>query len=268
MKPVPTTMMRSTSMLLHLLGLPLFFMLFVLIYRSAWMTEWLSAGGDHLTLNILMVTCILLGSIALSRITMRVLWRQVKLTPILYALWTIAEVTFSCLFIGLYLTLMEHGEQSYFVVVGRSIALLTGVLIYPYAIINLITYHLSSYTSTSETTDAAQLVRFYDRSKRLKLVLAYDALLYVQADENYVSIHYCDGDRVKSYSLRSSMNAMEELLVRHGILRCHRSYLINPKHIKLLGKNKEGIVVAELDMPEAQSVPVSASYYDEVIKHL
>jgi len=61
---------------------------------------------------------------------------------------------------------------------------------------------------------------------------------------------------------------MEELLVRHGILRCHRSYLINPKHIKLLGKNKEGIVVAELDMPEAQAVPVSASYYDEVIKHL
>ena len=44
----------------------------------------------------------------------------------------------------------------------------------------------------------------------------------------------------------------------------HRSYLINPVHVKVLRKDKEGVVYAELDAPEVQHIPVTKRYYASV----
>ena len=102
-------------------------------------------------------------------------------------------------------------------------------------------------------------------NKQLKLVLAEKALLYISAEENYVRIHYLDGEEVKDYQLRASMNGIEPVVSRAGIFRCQRSYYVNPSHIKALRKETGGSIVAELDCAGI-SVPVSKNTYEELSK--
>ena len=73
-----------------------------------------------------------------------------------------------------------------------------------------------------------------------------------------------DADRVKEFMLRASMKSVENTVANHGLIRCHRSYFVNPKFVKLLRKNREGMISAELLHPEVPSIPVSKQYYDTI----
>ena len=59
-------------------------------------------------------------------------------------------------------------------------------------------------------------------------VIAPESVIFIKSEDNYVMIHYPDRNHVKKFALRSSMRALEEDLLRHGLARCHRSYFINP----------------------------------------
>ena len=89
-----------------------------------------------------------------------------------------------------------------------------------------------------------------------------------EAEENYVSIHYMEGEKEKEYSLRQSMRGIEELMSKHGIVRCQRSYFVNPRHVTVLRKDKEGMIQAELDVNGSRPVPVSPKYYEDLNKML
>ena len=112
------------------------------------------------------------------------------------------------------------------------------------------------------------LVRFADSTGRLKLVIAHDVILYIEAQENYVSVHYMEGPSHKEYSLRQSMRGIEDLMEKHGIIRCQRSYFVNPRHVKVLRRDKEGMIQAELDVLNSKPVPVSPKYYEQLSKML
>ena len=112
------------------------------------------------------------------------------------------------------------------------------------------------------------LMRFYDNTQKLKLMIASSAVLYIEAAENYVHVRYMEGDHLKDFPLRASMKSLEELMQKHGLVRCQRSYYINPQHIKVLRRDKEGMISAELDIPNQKSIPVSPKYYDSLAKWL
>ena len=77
-----------------------------------------------------------------------------------------------------------------------------------------------------------------------------------------------EGEKQKEYSLRQSMRGIEELMEKHGIIRCQRSYFVNPRHVKVLRRDKEGFIQAELDVHDSQPVPVSPKYYEQLSKML
>ena len=110
------------------------------------------------------------------------------------------------------------------------------------------------------------MIRFYDEYKKLRLVIARDALLFIKSEENYVHIFYLDQGKNKKFTLRSSMRALEETLNKHGLARCHRSYFINPAYIKIVHRNSSGIIVAELNQPNCDSIPISRKYQDIITK--
>ena len=64
------------------------------------------------------------------------------------------------------------------------------------------------------------------------------------------------------------MKALEELCQENGLVRCHRSFYVNPSHIKVLRKDKEGIVYAELDAKDVMHIPVTKRYYDHLSEML
>lgn len=262
------TNMRSyqtglTSLLVHIFAIPLFSLCFLLLYRSQWMVEWLyMADGRWYVLNILVVCLIELGVLCASRIPMTAC--KIRMPWFYYALWTVAEVVVVAFFVGLYMVLMYKGAHSYFFCVGRSLLLVLGIAAYPYAIVDLIIALKKEDAEPAEDS----LVRFFDFTERLKLIIASDAILYIEAEENYCHIHYMEGDRHREYSLRNSMTRIQPLMEKQGIVRCQRGYFVNPRHVKVLRKDKEGVILAELDINGLKPIPVSPKYYDDLNEKL
>jgi len=261
MRPYQTGL---TSLLVHIFAIPLFTLCFLLIYRSEWMNSWLyMQDGRWYILNIL-VTCLIEAAVLCgSRIPMTAC--KIRMPWFYYTLWSAAEVVVMALFVGLYMTLMYGGAYAYFVSVGKSLLLLLATTAYPYVIVNLIVA-----LKKEDAADASEdsLVRFFDFTERLKLVIAADAILYIAADENYCCIHYMEGDRHKEYSLRNSMTRIQPAVEKQGIVRCQRSYFVNPRHVKVLRKDKEGVILAELDVNGLKAIPVSPKYYDALNERL
>lgn len=111
-------------------------------------------------------------------------------------------------------------------------------------------------------------IRFYDDKHTLKFVIASSAILYIEAQENYVRIYYMDADQVKSYQLRATMKKLEESLNSNGLIRCHRSYFVNPRHIHALRKDKDNYIFAEIDDLTHTTIPISKKYYEGVSERL
>lgn len=261
---VTSSLLSVTVLLLHCIVLPIFFLGFILIYDSTWIDRFLEAGNGVI-FNTLMLTSILAGILCASRIPMTTM-RQ-KLLPLSwwqYALWSFAEVfVFSC-FAALYMALV-YGDYGYFPALGKCFQVAFAILPYPYIVFALL---FALIRPDEETVSEEDLVRFADSTGRLKLVIAHDVMLYVEAQENYVSIHYMEGEKQKDYTLRQSMKGIEELMAKHGIIRCQRSYFVNPRHVKVLRRDKEGFIQAELDIANSKPVPVSPKYYEQLSKML
>lgn len=265
MKQIPDSQIGLTSLLIHILAIPAFFLCFVLLYQSEWMIDFLGMGKDKVVFNTLILMCIIIGVLCSSRIPMTACRKHIHLPWVYYILWGLAEMVVMALFMALYMTLMYHGQYGYFLVAGKCMLILLATITYPYTIINLLMYATRTQPVMPQEDD---LIRFCDSTQRLKLVIAADAILYIQADENYVNIHYIEGGNCKEYALRNSMRSIEELLQKHGVVRCQRSFFVNPKHVKVLRRDKEGVIVAELDFADTKPIPVSPKYYQELNQRL
>ena len=256
-------MTSPTAMMMHILALPVFFLGFVLIYQSQWMTDFLSVAPGP-TINTLLLTCILIGVMLLSRVPMTILRAHMHMSWWQYIIWSLGELfVFSC-FAALYVALL-YGDYGYFPALGECLRLSFATLSYPYIIFALL---IPLISPDEEEVAEEDLVRFTDSTGRLKLVIAHDVILYVEAQENYVSIRYMEGEKQKDYSLRQSMKGIEELMAKHGIIRCQRSYFVNPRHVTVLRRDKEGFIQAELDINGSKPVPVSPKYYEQLSKML
>ena len=264
MKKIPSSLLSLTVLLLHTFAMPVFFLSFILIYESSWMMQFLDAGKDMTVFNTLMLTSILIGVVGASRIVMVAVGRRYRISWWQYALWCFAEFfTFSC-FAAMYMALI-YGTYGYFPALAKCMQISIATLTYPYSIFAI----LFAYIRPDEEEVAEEdLVRFADSTGRLKLVIANDVILYIEAQENYVSIHYLEGNAHKEYSLRQSMRGIEDLMARHGIIRCQRSYFVNPRHVKVLRRDKEGFIQAELDVDNNRPIPVSPKYYEQLSKML
>lgn len=260
MKQIPRLFYKATTQIWFYLMLPLFFLGFVLLYKPVAMTVFFDAGTEWLSFNVTMLSAILLVWLAITRNLIFILRRHLRFNWLSYTAWCIAEVVIAAFFMGLYMTLISHGVYSYFTSVGYCLGFLLMVLTYPYVIISFAV--AVSYKEPPVKPES--LMRFTDSSGRLRVVVAANSLLFVEADANNVTVNYLDGDRVAQYSLRNSMKSIEPLMLRHGIVRCQRSYYVNPQRIKVLRREKDGVILAELDIPRLRPVPVSPKYYDEL----
>jgi DNA-binding LytR/AlgR family response regulator len=267
MNKIPAIIGKLQSQLLYILGIPIFFLTFMLVYKPTAATRLLDMGSNMLGFNCTIIMCILLGVMIISRVLMLVLYHyQRRLDWLRYIYWEIAELITMSLFTALYMTLMFHGEFQYFHILGQCIYFLLLISIYPYIIFNIAMAFAGQKEDNAQFDDS--LMRFVDSTQRVKLMIASSAVLYIKAEENYVHIRYLEGERLKDYPLRASMKSLEELMHKHGLIRCQRSYYINPQHIKVLRRDKEGMISAELNTPLAQPIPVSPRYYEELAKWL
>ena len=131
-------------------------------------------GVGRLTLNTLMLMCIILGILCASRIPMVACRKHMHLKWVHYVLWSIAEIILMALFMGLYMALMYKntelaiGSIYYFPNVGKCMSLLLTTILLPYLFINAL---FSNFRETNNATQEDNLVRFLDATQRLKMVI-------------------------------------------------------------------------------------------------
>ena len=262
---VPRVYRRFIPQLLHMIVLPIFFFIFMLIYHPFDSVAFL--GEDWFGVHLTIVSCITLLLIVAMRLLYYFL--PLNLTYTLYTAWCLAEITIVSFFAALYLWLVLDTPLAYFDVLAVSFQYISLILVIPYVILaQAMTTHEYGVRATSSSVNAPQRMRFYDEKHNLKIVLDAENVLYVEADVNYVNIYYRENDKIRSYSLRNSMKAIDELCHDHGLVRCQRSFYVNPRHITVLRKEKDGIVYAELDAKDVRHIPVTKKYYDKLAEML
>ena len=249
---------RFMPQLLHIIVLPIFFFCFMLIYKPLDIVSYF--GNEWFAVHLTIISCIILLCAVVSRLLFYYL--PIRLNLAIYISWCLAEVIMASLFVALYLWLALHRDSAYFEVVASSFNYIFLTSLIPYIILALsIRVYEYNQKLVKPEENSSQRMRFYDNRHNLKFVANPESLLYIAAEENYINIFYTENRKEKCYVLRNSMKSVEEICLENGMIRCHRSFYINPRHVDVLRKDKDGIMYAELDMKESRHVPVSKSYY-------
>ena len=257
---------KGVSVIVHTLTVSLFFLFFITFYKPYNIHALLDMEHAGFTFNATILFCIVLVSTFITRGCLYLIDRKKRISTQAYFTWCLAEMIIIALFSSLYITLMLKESVSFFEVAGTTLILTVTTLIYPYVFLWLKYEILTKNRQMDNTPDENSLIRFYDEYKKLRLVIAREAVMFIKSEENYVHIYYLDKERNKKFTLRSSMKALEDTLTKRGLVRCHRSYFINPAYIKIVHKNSAGIIVAELNRPDCDTIPISRKYQDIITK--
>lgn len=258
MNHIPDVFRRFMPQLLHIVVLPVFFFAFMLVHRSLGIESFL--GHEWFGVHLTIMSCIILVSVSITRLLYYFLPMQINYS--LYIFWCLSEIIFASFFVALYLWLVLGKPMPYFEVFTSSFKFQFFTLVLAYVILALSLRIYDYHDKSNHPGDAvSQRMRFYDNQHNLKIVLMPSSIIYIAAEENYVSIFYNENERVREYSLRSSMKALDEVCQENGLVRCHRSFYINPAHVKVLRKDKDGVMYAEMNAKEVRHIPVSKTYY-------
>lgn len=253
---------------IHWFVIPLFTFVFCLYYKPYVILDFLSMQNATFSFNATMLLCVLFVTLGITRWGLFAIGKVRNVSGIPYLLWCVGELVLSALFCALYLVLISHTNRTFFEVAGICFMNLLTTAMYPLGIMWLCFDRYMRNEDTEKPVDESHLIRFYDVYKKLRLVIANEAVIYIKSEENYVQIHYLDKNKTKKFVLRSSMRALEEILSKKGLVRCHRSYFINPAYIKIVHRDESGQIVAELNQDGYDSIPISRKYQDEITKLL
>jgi DNA-binding LytR/AlgR family response regulator len=110
--------------------------------------------------------------------------------------------------------------------------------------------------------DSPDLIHIRDERDQVKFSVRKDVILYLESADNYVTIFYLHEGGVKKEMVRTSMKKMEILMVPRGLVRCHRSYMVNMENIHWIKKEGRSYMI-KLNNSDT-IIPVSRGYLSTV----
>lgn len=273
--PLPNFLYRRQSLIPFLVSVLIFAILFILIYKPLGIvsTRMLFEGGDFP-----LYTTVVVGTgfvtLALSRVIMNIYATRKRMVIWHYLLWIAVELLFFTFSLSLLASLIQTEDKSLWQLMMRIFVDVVGILVFPYVLTMLLMMidahkkEISKLTKRLESVPARDLmgdtVNFYDKGGKLSLVSKKRDILYIESADNYTNIHYMKDGREECFILHNSMKKIEETLSPIGLIRCHRSYMVNVENVLLMRKEKDGLVM-ELNYG-GKIIPVSKSYNEQVIR--
>jgi hypothetical protein len=134
----------------------------------------------------------------------------------------------------------------------------------PYSFAILIVYYkkqgdeIKLLKTSKPQSQENRLIALKDENGKTKFSVQLNDLLYLESSDNYVSVFYFLENKVHRRLLRNSLKNMEIMLKENSFIRCHRSYMVNPKNIELM-QNKGKKVNLKIKHLE-KTIPVSEKY--------
>ncbi len=255
--------------------------IFITIYQPFNSRQWLTEMNElEYFLSGTLVVLIAMTIIAVSRIGMCYYCKKHALSYVQYGFWVAVEILMMSLVYAIFPIVITPDGADKFLSYWGSAALYTFfILLIPYAIV-ILAQILLHYREQLDAIEARRLglvedelrptpdmLNFYDDKNELKLSLRPETLFYIEAADNYVMICYVSGGKMQRYMLRSTLREIEEKMHDMGLLRTHRSYIVNFLRVKLLKRTGEGLMM-EFDAEGVPPIPVSKTYSEAVMAQL
>jgi len=99
-------------------------------------------------------------------------------------------------------------------------------------------------------------------TNNIELEIIPESLIYIETDGNYLNVFYLYAGAVVKKTIRNTIKNVEDNISQYSsIMRCHRAYIINLKHVNNIDGNAQGY---KLDIKATDSkIPVSRNYIQE-----
>lgn len=258
---------KYSSQLPYMLGIPVFFMVFSIFYTPFNIQEFYDLEcGRGFPFHITMLSCIIMGVLGIYRTMLHFILKASGMGWFYYICWCFMEVLGITFFMALYTALIKHDGKNYFQYLAYCLKYSYLELVFIYVPMSLARAikNKNELLEAKRLQEDGSLLRFHDEHQRLKLTIAPSSLLFVKSESNYLKIYYMEAGKVREFTLRASMKSLEIPAFAKALVRCQRSYFVNPEHVTVLRKDRDGFMFAEMNIPDIQPVPVSKQYFNHL----
>lgn len=120
--------------------------------------------------------------------------------------------------------------------------------------------------SPDDNSEPNKTISLFSENDKEQLHLKTDELFYLTSADNYIEVVYRSGKKTSQKLLRGTLQRSEKQIDHPGIIRCHRSYIVNLHQVVAVDGNAQGY---ELNLRGLEkTVPVSRSYKNAVMRSL
>mgnify|MGYP003294179060 FL=1 len=279
MKPIPNFIYSRTNQIIMILFVPIFALIFINIYRPLdidKIDDSLLSGlniSRELSIQLLALMMVAGGMAvtAISRWILRAYTNRRPISYIGYIVWIFGEI---CVMASIYTLVAIFAETE------KSIPELFNTLFVKTSLILLIPYtlcyvyfvwqenrrelrSLRKQIDRDETVLQKAYIQILDEKGEMRLSIRREHLVLIESADNYVCVYYLNGDLTKKSMIRNTLGRVAEHLQGTRIVRCHRSYMINLDHAKILHRDKEGVFI-EHGIEGIPNVPISRTYAENI----
>lgn len=279
MKPIPKFIYSRANQILMILFVPIFALIFINIYRPLDfdnIDDSLLSGlniSRELSIQLLALMMVAGGMAvaAISRWILRAYTNRRPISYIGYIVWIFSEI---CVMASIFTLVAIFAETE------KSIPELFNTLFVKTSLILLIPYtmcytyfvwqenrrelrSLRKQIDRDETVLQKAYIQILDEKGEMRLSIRRENLVLIESADNYVCVYYINGDTTKKSMIRNTLSRVAEHLQGTRIVRCHRSYMINLDHAKILHRDKEGVFI-EHGLEGIPNVPISRTYAENI----
>ena len=278
-KPIPAFIYSKANQIFMILFVPLFALIFIGTYRPFDFDR----IGDILNahINISNETIMLLSALimalsgmaigAISRLIMGYYTKRHQLTYLGYIVWILGEIgVMATLFT--FFTLFTDTDKSLPELLRNSYVNTALIVLIPYKLSYILFVlrdkmrelkAIRQQIEKDETVLQKAYIQILDEKGEMRLSIRRDNLVLIESADNYVCVYYINGDKAKKTMVRNTLARVADHLNGTKIVRCHRSYMINLDHVKVLHRDKEGVFI-ELGIDGIPDVPISKTYAENI----
>ena len=283
--PIPPFIYKKSNQVAMIIFVPIFALLFIYLYspldfnhigNNTHFLAWLNVSHEMVA-QLITIFLILIGMIvaAVSRWFMSIYTRRREMSYIQYIAWITCEILVMTLMFTI-VALFTDTNKGIITLFNNSLVKTFLILLIPYTMCYIYFIWqervaqlrlLRARLNEDETALQAAYVQIFDEKGEMRLSVRREHLLLIESADNYICVWYTNQNAPKKVLVRNTLKQVAEQLASTHIQRCHRSYLVNLDHVKVLRREKEGVFV-ELGIDGVPDVPISKTYSDSVQKWL
>lgn len=285
MTPIPSFIYKRSNQITMIIFVPIFALFFIALYSpfdfdridsDAHFLSWLNVSRE-LLVQLITIFLILIGMAvaAISRWLMALYTRKRQISYVHYIAWIACEILVMTLMFTI-VALFTDTNKGIITLFKNSLIKTFLMLLIPYTLCYIYFIWqervaqlrmLRERIAEDETALQAAYVQIFDEKGEMRLSVRREHLLLIESADNYICVWYTNNNVPKKVLVRNTLKQVAEQLASTHIQRCHRSYLVNLDHVKVLRREKEGIFV-ELGIVGVPDVPISKTYSDSIQKWL